>query len=308
MANEGKKENKLQDNKLKEDKVIPKKDEIVAKSKKVDIVINEKKVDIVKKEKKIETIKKVLITEFGKRFFVRNVEQDFHTNFGVVSKKDLKSDASIIKTGNGTKLFAHKPAFIDLYSRIKRAPQIIPRKDIGIIIAETGIGRNSIVVEAGTGSGALCFMLANIVKKVFTYEIREDFFNIASENLKFLGLKNVVMNNKSIYDRIDEKKKDDKGKNDFPKDVDLVALDLPEPWLAVENANALLKSGGFLVSYSPTTPQVSDFVEKVKKIESLRYIKTVEVIMRDWEIDERKVRPMSASIGHSGFISFVRKV
>ncbi|MBS3158032.1 methyltransferase domain-containing protein [Candidatus Woesearchaeota archaeon] len=275
--------------------------------KKVDIVNNERKTETIKKEKKIETIKKVLITEFGKRFFVRNIEQDFHTNFGVVSKKDLKSDASVIKTANGTKLFAHKPAFIDAYSRIKRAPQIIPRKDIGIIIAETGIGKNSIVVDAGTGSGALCFMLANIVKKVFTYEIREDFFKIAAENVKFLGLKNIVMNNKSIYDKIDEKKKEDKGKNDFPKDVDLVALDLPEPWLAVENANALLKSGGFLVSYSPTTPQVSDFVEKVKKIDGLLYIKTVEVILRDWEIDERKVRPMSASIGHSGFISFVRK-
>src|SRR3989338_10222508 len=159
------------------------------------------------KEKKAETIKKVLITEFGKRFFVRNIDQDFHTNFGVVSKKDLKSDSSVIKTSKGIKLFSHKPAFIDLYSKIKRAPQIIPRKDIGIIIAETGIGKNSIVLEAGTGSGALCFMLANIVKKVYTYEIREDFFKIAAENVKFLGLKNIVMNNKSIYDKIDEKKK-----------------------------------------------------------------------------------------------------
>lgn len=269
------------------------------------------------KEKKAETIKKVLITEFGKRFFVRNIDQDFHTNFGVVSKKDLKSDSSAIKTSNGTKLFAHKPAFIDLYSKIKRAPQIIPRKDIGMIIAETGIGKKSIVLEAGTGSGALCFMLANIVKKVYSYELREDFFKIASENARFLGLKNVVLNNKSIYDKIN--KIDEKSVNNADKsinklalksinNIDLVALDLPEPWLAVENAASCLKAGGFLVSYSPTTPQVSDFVDKVKKIESLRYIKTVEVIVRDWEIEDRKVRPKSAAIGHSGFISFVRKV
>lgn len=251
------------------------------------------------KEKKIETIKKVLTTELGKRFFIRNLNADFHTNFGVISKKDLKSDASIIKSSNGTKLFMHKPAFIDLYTKIKRAPQIIPRKDIGIIIAETGIGKSSIVVDAGTGSGALCFMLANIVKKVYSYELREDFFKIASDNARFLGLKNVVLRNKSIYDKIDEKD---------VKDVDLVTLDLPEPWLAAENAAFLLKSGGFLISYSPTTPQVSDFVEKVKKIESLQYIKTVEVIVRDWEIEERKVRPKSAAIGHSGFISFVRKM
>ncbi len=261
------------------------------------------------KEKKIETIKKVLTTELGKRFFIRNLDADFHTNFGVISKKDLKSDAIIIKSSNGTKLFMHKPAFIDLYTKIKRAPQIIPRKDIGIIIADTGIGKSSIVLDAGTGSGALCFMLANIVKKVYSYELREDFFKIASENVKFLGLKNVILVNKSIYDKITEKdlKKGDK-KNDLPKEVDLVTLDLPEPWLAAENAAFLLKSGGFLVSYSPTTPQVSDFVEKVKKIGSLQYIKTVEIMVRDWEIEERKIRPKSAAIGHSGFISFVRKV
>ncbi len=303
MANAEKNEIKQEENILRENK---------ARNDKV----KQKKAEIINKEKKIETIKKVLVTEFGKRFFVRNIEQDFHTNFGAVSKKDLKSDSSVIKTSNGIKLFSHKPAFIDLYSKIKRAPQIIPRKDIGIIIAETGIGKKSIVLEAGTGSGALCFMLANIVKKVYSYELREDFFKIASENVKFLGLKNIVLRNKSIYDKINKIDKKsvnntDKNVNDGNKNInniDLVALDLPEPWLAAENAASCLKAGGFLVSYSPTTPQVSDFVDKVKKIESLRYIKTVEVIVRDWEIEDRKVRPKSAAIGHSGFISFVRKV
>ncbi|MBI2142611.1 SAM-dependent methyltransferase, partial [Candidatus Woesearchaeota archaeon] len=31
-------------------------------------------------------------------------------------------------------------------------------------------------------------------------------------------------------------------------------------------------------------------------------------IERQWEVSERKVRPKSAAIGHSGFISFARKI
>ena len=63
-----------------------------------------------------------------------------------------------------------------------------------------------------------------------------------------------------------------------------------------------------MVSYSPTIPQVMDFVNESKKRDELVYLKTKEVIEREWEINERKVRPMSQQIGHSGFLSFVRKV
>ena len=53
---------------------------------------------------------------------------------------------------------------------------------------------------------------------------------------------------------------------------------------------------------------MSDIVNAVRKNDSLAHIKTVELIEREWEAEERKVRPKSKGIGHSGFLSFARKV
>lgn len=246
----------------------------------------------------MESIKKILIADDGKKFYVRNVGEDFHTQFGFIGKGALAKAASgdSVKTNTGKVLFVFEPSFMDSYNRIKRAPQIIPRKDVAAIVAETGIGKDSIVVDAGTGSGALALFLANIAKKVFTYEIREDFAKVAAENIKTLQMKNVVLKNKSVYDGIDE------------KGVDAVTLDLPEPWKAIEPAAKALKVGGFIVSYSPTTPQVSDFIAAAAKNKSLAHLKTIEIIEREWEFNERVVRPLSQQIGHSGFLTFVRKI
>jgi len=52
----------------------------------------------------------------------------------------------------------------------------------------------------------------------------------------------------------------------------------------------------------------SDFVNKINIDENFVHVKTSEIIEREWEIDQRRVRPKSQAIGHSGFISFVRKI
>jgi tRNA (adenine57-N1/adenine58-N1)-methyltransferase len=238
---------------------------------------------------------KILYSADGKQFFVKDSSKDYHSQFGFVKAEELKK-SGIVKTNTGKELALIDADFIDIYSRIKRMPQIIPLKDIGAVIIKTGIGKNSKVVDAGSGSGGLALMLGNIVKEVITYEIREDFFRVAEKNIEELELKNVKIKNKDIYRGIDE------------KNVDLITLDLPEPWKAVEPAKKALKLGGFIVSYSPTIPQVMDFVAEAMKHKELLYLETIEIIEREWEINERKVRPCSQQIGHSGFLSFVRKI
>ena len=233
----------------------------------------------------------------GKTFYVQDLDKDFHSQFGFVSKKDFKrKDGAILKTNTGKELMLFSPSFIDSYKRIKRGAQIITRKDIGLIVAETCINKDSKVVDAGAGSGALACFLANICKEVTTYDIREDFIKIVEKNKEFLNLKNLKIKNKNIYDGIDE------------KNIDLVTLDLPEPWLAIETAKKALKVGGFLVSYSPTIPQVIDFVNAIKKDKDFVHLKTTELIPREWEIEDRKVRPITTQTVHTGFLSFVRKI
>ncbi|MBS3114690.1 methyltransferase domain-containing protein [Candidatus Woesearchaeota archaeon] len=246
----------------------------------------------------MNTIKKVLITSQGRKFYAKDLNEDLHTQYGFIKKEDLKKakEGSLLKSNTNKEFFIFNPSFIDLYRKIKRDAQIIPLKDIGLIIAETGLNKKSRVLDAGSGSGALACFLAAIAKEVISYEIREDFIEIVKFNIEFLGLKNIKIKNIDIYNKIEE------------KNIDVVILDVPEPWNAVDNCSKALKIGGFLVSYSPSVPQVADFVNAVKKNESFVYLKTSEVVEREWEVEERRVRPKSKGIGHSGFLSFARKV
>ena len=244
----------------------------------------------------MDKIKKVLVNRFGKKFYFRG--SDVHTKFGVIRAEDIakSKDGDIIKSNTNEEFFIISPSFLDIYRKIKRSPQIIPLKDLAFIVSETGVNKESMVVEAGAGSGASACFFANLVKEVITYDIREDFLEIAKENIEFLSLKNITIKNKDIYNGIDE------------GDVDLILLDLPEPWKAIDSGTKALKVGGFMVAYSPTIPQISDFAEEARKRNELLVLKIAEIAEREWEAKERKVRPKSQAIGHSGFMVFVRKV
>ena len=244
------------------------------------------------------SIQRVLITKQGRKFYAKDLGQALHTEYGFVRKEDLKKskEGDLLKSNTGKEFFIFNPQFIDLYRKIKRDAQIIPLKDIGLVIAETGINKGSRILDAGSGSGALACFLAGIAKEVMTYEIREDFIEIVKSNMEFLGLKNIKIRNKNIYEEIED------------KNINVAVLDVPEPWKALENCAKALKPGGFLVSYSPSVPQVADFVNALRGNENFVYLKTIEIIEREWEVEERRVRPKSSGIGHSGFMSFARKV
>lgn len=233
----------------------------------------------------------------NKKFLVKNIGKDFHSQFGVISKEDLNKNGKAL-TGNGDSASIFDPSFIDKHEKIKRKAQIITTKDIGTIITETGLTRNSIVVEAGSGSGSLTAFLANICKKVISYDIREDHQEVANQNIEMFELKNVEFKIGDVREEIDE------------KNVDVIILDMPDPWNALENAKKSLKIGGFLVLYSPTIPQVQDTVNKIEENfnDDFVFLKTIENIQRPWEVSGRKVRPMSSYVNHTAFLTFIRKI
>ncbi len=242
-------------------------------------------------------IQKLLISEDNYFYYVPDVSMDFHCKDGLVKAKDLKKkDGSVIKSNIGISFTLVSPSFIDRFLRIKRGPQVLILKDLGYIVAETGINKESRIVDAGSGSGAMACFLANTAKEVTTYELRNDFFKITEQNIKFLSLKNITLKKGDIYRKIDE------------KNIDVVALDVPEPWKAIDASYKALKFGGFIVSYSPTIPQVIRFVNAVKKNKKLLYLRTVELSKREWKIEGRAVRPRSGGIGHTGYLTFARKV
>lgn len=254
---------------------------------------------LVRKGKKefIEELDREVQVVKEKNIFVTDTDNDFHTEDGVISKEDLhKPDGTIIESSHRKKFTILSPTFIDHYKRIERLAQVIPLKDIGLIIAETGIGKDSIVVDSGSGSGALSTLLAHVCKSVSTYDIREDHLEAVRRNIETLGLNNIKAGLGNFYEGVPD------------TDADLLTLDLPEPWLALDSAARTLKIGGFMVSYSPCITQVNDFADAVRKDERFLYLKTIEIIERPWDVDRRKVRPKTTGIGHSGFMTFARRI
>jgi len=249
--------------------------------------------------------KKEFIKELGKeisvikqkRFYVNDLTKDFSTQYGIIDKKDLKKKSgSIIKSNRGKEFILLEGEFLDNYKRIKRTSQIMTLKDIGYIISHTGINKNSRVIDSGTGCGGNAIYLAYICKEVVSYDINEENVKVAEENIKNLGMKNIKVKNKNIFSGIDE------------KDVDLIVLDLPTPWDAIKSAEKSLRTGGYLVCYNPQITQTADFVNAINKNDKFIYKKTVELIERSWKIQGKIARPKSEGIGHTGFLTFVRKV
>ncbi|MDP6641969.1 MAG: methyltransferase domain-containing protein [Candidatus Nanoarchaeia archaeon] len=236
-------------------------------------------------------MKKILIRKDKKYYWN---EGDLHTASGVIKEEDLKKSVNKVKAHSGKEFSVAPALFIDKIEKIKRDPQAMLEKDIALILTYSSIDKDSIVLEAGTGSGKLTSFLARIVKKVYSYDKNKDNLNLAKKNLDFLDIKNVELKNKDIYENIDE------------KELDLIVLDLPMPWKTVKNCYDSLKQGSFLISYLPTIPQVMEFIHEVNKHNFL-VVKTIELIEREWMVEGQKTRPKS-SLQHTAFLTFVRKL
>ncbi|HEX2068709.1 MAG TPA: tRNA (adenine-N1)-methyltransferase, partial [Actinomycetota bacterium] len=87
---------------------------------------------------------------------------------------------------------------------------------------------------------------------------------------------------------------------------DRVVLDLPEPRAVLREVGSVLRSGGLLCTYLPTTNQVQ---ESVLALNAAGYIEveTFEIVLRTWHITERSVRPDHRMVAHTGFITVGRK-
>ncbi len=181
-----------------------------------------------------------------------------------------------------------------MYRKLRRGPQVILPKDIGIIIAYSEMDRNSVCVDAGTGSGWLAVSLARLCKKVYSYDIRQDFITIAERNMESLGLDNIEFVNRDVTKGISQ------------RDVDLVVLDLPSSEKALASAKKALKPGGAVAGYLPHTEQAKKFVERLSRL-GFADIYTVEVIVRDILVRKEGTRPTNTGLWHTAYLVFARK-
>lgn len=180
------------------------------------------------------------------------------------------------------------------YRNLKRGPQVILPKDIGTIISHSNINKNSICVDAGTGSGWLAVSLAKICREVYSYEIRPDFVKIAEKNKIIADTDNLIIKNQDILKGIKE------------KNVDLVTLDMPDSDRAIRYAYKALVEKGIIVGYLPHIEQAKKFVKKLERYK-FRDIYTLETIIRDILIRDRGTRPSTKGIWHTAYLTFGEK-
>lgn len=230
-----------------------------------------------------------------------------HFHFGILEHDSIigKNDGIIVQSLKGEEVTVFKARTPFYTVHMRRVSQIIYPKDVGAIIIHGDIYPGLRIFTAGGGAGALAISLLQILQgkgKLVVYEIRGDFIDVFLANVYdfFKTIpKNLVVRKKDIYNEPFEE-------SDAP--FDRVILDVPEPWRALSNVDKALNRGGILISYSPTTQQITQMKEAIDSLNQFYVYGTFEVIERRWKVEPLATRPVDRMVAHTGFILVARKL
>lgn len=240
----------------------------------------------------IEAGDRVLLAGEGREFWVRAGPGKLGTDKGQIELESLvgKSGGDVIATHSGAEFVIRIPRPTDFFTYGKRSGAPMLPKDIGLVIAYTGMSRNDDVLDAGTGSGIAAIYFGGIARSVKTFEIRPEFSALAIKNIREAKLANVEAVAKDFLD----------AEGSF----DVVHLDMQIQPEHVTHAYSLLRSGGYLACYTPFLEQMAIVVDAATPL--FREVHTHELIEREMTRSKRGTRP-STSVSHSGYVTIARK-
>ncbi|MEG1641785.1 MAG: tRNA (adenine-N1)-methyltransferase [Synergistaceae bacterium] len=223
--------------------------------------------------------------------------QSFGTHFAQIKHDELigRDFGEASYTAKGDLYYILRPTIANFTRRIKRQTQIIFPKDAGFILLNLNIAPGCRIVECGTGSGSLTCTLANFVGdngKVYTYDRRAEFSAIAQKNAQKWGVDHrVEFNIRDLEEGFKE------------TDADAVFLDVPTPWDFIDKAYDALAFGSRLGILVPTMNQLSATIQKLEEFNFVG-IEVVEIMMRHFKTDYKRLRPTDMMIGHTGYLIF----
>ena len=240
----------------------------------------------------IEPGDRVLLVGEGREFWVKAGPGKLGTDKGQIELESMvgKSGGDIITTHSGAQFTVRIPRPTDFFAYGKRSGAPMLPKDIGLVIAYTGMNHHDDVLDAGTGSGIAAIFFGGVAKSVKTYEIRPEFSTLAMKNITESKLTNV-----------------EAVAADFlaaEGSYDVVHLDLQIQPEHVRHAFTLLRSGGYLACYTPFLEQMAIVVDEATPL--FREVHTHELIEREMTRSKRVTRP-STSVSHSGYVTIARK-
>ncbi|MFB6135041.1 MAG: methyltransferase domain-containing protein [Halanaeroarchaeum sp.] len=238
----------------------------------------------------------ILVVREGREFLC-SPGDEVHTDLGVLDVPTDASPGDVVESHLGEEFYVRALRGPDLFNHLERTGAPMMTKDVGLLVGHTGASSGDSVLDAGTGTGVLAAYLGRIGADVLTFEQDPDFAETARENMALAD----------VADRVTVETGDVTRHLESLGKFDLLTLDTADAPTVVGRAPELLVSGGFLAVYSP-------FVEAARESESaareagLSSVETLETIQRTMDFDDRGSRPSTAGVGHTGYLTFARKL
>jgi tRNA (adenine57-N1/adenine58-N1)-methyltransferase len=186
--------------------------------------------------------------------------------------------------------------FPPILRKLKRGgPAVTIPKDAGMVIAYTGLNKDSRVIELGSGSGFMSVQMAMIAKEVVSYEKRKEFLDLAEGNVKKAGLSNVTFRLHDVLHGIEEK----------DGSWDLVFCDIADAEKIAVMAHAALKKGGYLAAHCLQSEQAKALHLEASK--HFQEVFTTECMLREYEAREFGFRPKHFGLTFTAYLVFARK-
>lgn len=241
----------------------------------------------------------VIKTSKNKYLSVVENDKEFITNEGKFKFSDLKKIPSIVTTTTGIDFQIYTPTYKEFVLLMKRGPQIIYPKDVGQIIVESNLHNSSRVLEIGSGSGALTLYLYSLLQN------SGKLYSLDSSKINQRRANKTISRYLSTYskDTVDvnfiNEKLDNFNFKNLEDKIDAIITDVPEPWDFFINNK--IDTNLNWVSYLPSMSQIIRINETLKE-KNFQDIEVKEVILRDWIVDKKVVRPTNKLVSHTGFL------
>ncbi len=239
----------------------------------------------------------LLIDQRGKKYLVKG-GQTLQTDLGVFQIPPATEIPAFVESHMGKGGVVLEPSVRDYVECMDRRTSIPGEKDIGLVLAHTGIRTGDKVLEAGTGSGASAIYFSEAVGPdgvVYSYELREDIYSVAKSNIEGFGCSNVRLFNADL--------------TDAPQDlsVDLVFLDLLSPSQYLEQVVNLLRPGGFFAAFCPFVEDAAQCFRGLRRL-GMGELEVVSPTAIRIQVLPHGTRPRTTQNVHTGYLVFGRKI
>lgn len=212
--------------------------------------------------------------------------------------KDLEEGEALTIVGREYRVF--RPGVLELMESLDRGAQVIIPKDAATILLHCDVRSGKKVIEVGAGSGGLTTALLCATGPdghVLTVEFKEENAKRAGRNVSRTGLDGhwsyVIGDAREVALDIDWQ-------------ADALTMDMPDPWLALDNLEPHLRAGGRVCAYVPNTNQVESTVLALRE-KGYADVRVLENLQRGMEVHPGGVRPSFEMLGHTGYLIFARK-